>query len=108
MKNLSNFFIVAVMSAVLLSEFQPSSTSAVSIIGGVIKARHIAEASDEKYPRDECPVCEGNGWYISGDGIEKVDCGYCEPVKKSPTLDERYEDLPLVPVEPKTFILRRN
>jgi hypothetical protein len=23
-------------------------------------------------------VCKGKGWYISGDGIKKVDCGYCE------------------------------
>lgn len=106
MKNLNSVFALAFLStSIMLGEFKPTSTATVSLIGGVIKARHIAEETDKKYPRDECPVCEGKGWYISGDKIEKVECGYCEPVKQEPTLAE---DPPLVPVEPKTFILRRN
>ena len=31
--------------------------------------------------RMDCPVCKGKGWYISGDGIEKIECQYCEPSK---------------------------
>lgn len=109
MKTVSSLFVLAVMTAITLGEFQPSSTSAVSLIGGVLKARH--EVSEEtKYPRDECPVCEGKGWYISGDGIERVECGYCEPSKEEPvktgTIDE--PELVTIPEEPKTFILRRN
>jgi hypothetical protein len=112
MKVLSSILILAAMGTIVAKDFQPSSISAVSLIGGVIRARHIAEEQDTKYPRDECPVCEGKGWYQSGDGIEKVPCGYCEPVKKEPTLDPAYEpdrntDPPLVPVKPDTFYLRK-
>lgn len=111
MKSLSSFLILATMGAIVLAEFQPSSTASVGIIGGVIKARHIAEEADEKYPRDECPVCEGKGWYVSGDGIEKVECGYCEPVKTEPTLAPEIEEVDepaLVPVieKPSQYILR--
>lgn len=109
MKSLNSFIVLAAIGGVFGSTFQPSSTATVSFIGGVIKARHQV-SEDAKYPRDECPVCEGKGWYISGDKIEKVDCGYCEPVKKEePTLAEDplvEEDLPLVPVEPKQYFLR--
>ena len=104
------------MSAVIINDFQPSSTSSVALIGGVIHARHLAETVEKKYPRNECPVCEGKGWYISGDRIEKVDCGYCEPVKTKdepqladPQIQEEEEDIdepPLVPI-PKQFILRK-
>jgi hypothetical protein len=110
MKIYSSLFILTVMGAITLGEFQPSSTSAVSLIGGVVKARHeISE--DSKYPRDECPVCEGKGWYISGDGIEKVECGYCEPKKQEAIQEEHIDEPELVTIpeeEPKTFILRRN
>lgn len=53
-----------------------SSLSVVTLVGAHIKARDVPINS--KYPRKDCPVCKGKGWYISGDGIEKVDCGYCE------------------------------
>lgn len=113
MKTVSSLFVLAVMGAIVLGEFQPSSTSAVSLIGGVIKARHSV-SEEIKYPRDECPVCEGKGWYISGDGIEKVECGYCEPAKENPLeqVPEEDEQAPptteidepkLVPI--KTFML---
>lgn len=104
---LNNLLILAVMGSVTLLEFQPSSISAVSLIGGVIKARH--EITEEaKYPRNECPVCKGKGWYISGDGIERVDCGYCEPVKEEPEAQETNQQADtvepkLVPI--KTFFL---
>ena len=112
MKNLSSVFVLAAMGAVVLGEMQPSSTSTVSLIGGVIKARHDAEEQDVKYPRKDCPVCEGKGWYMSGDGIEKVDCGYCEAPKQLPTLapepEEKIDEPALVPIieKPKQFILR--
>ena len=103
----SSLLILAVMGSVALIEFQPSSTSAVSLIGGVIKARH--EITEEaKYPRNECPVCKGKGWYISGDGIERVECGYCEPPKEEPTeepqtANKTIDEPKLVPIQ--TFIL---
>lgn len=114
MKNLHSITFLAV-AGLALANFQPSSTSAVSLIGGVIKARHSID-QEAKYPRKDCPVCEGKGWYISGDDIEKVDCGYCEEDKakeyeaelpleetEEPTIDEPE----LVPVVPKQFILRK-
>jgi hypothetical protein len=57
------------------------STAAVTLAASVIKVKN--SDSSKKYPRKECPVCKGQGWYISGDGIKKVDCGYCIPDKKS-------------------------
>lgn len=54
-----------------------STKAVVTIVGGVIKSQSVLVV--EKYKRKDCPVCKGKGWYISGDGIEKVDCGYCEP-----------------------------
>lgn len=88
-----------------MGDFQPSSVSAVSFIGGVIKARHDVP-EDAKYPRKDCPVCKGTGSYVSGDGIEEVDCGYCVPDKQQePTTPETPEDPPLVPI--KNFYLRK-
>jgi hypothetical protein len=109
MKTVSSLFVLAVMGAITLGEFQPSSTGAVSLIGGVIKARHNV-SEDTKYPRKDCPVCKGQGWYISGDGIEKVECGYCEPPKQEPVASNAIDEPELVeiPEEQKTFILRRN
>ena len=57
--------------------YNGSTTSAVTLVGGVIKAQHIEVT--KKYKRKDCPVCKGKGWYMSGDNIKKVDCGYCEP-----------------------------
>jgi len=64
--------------------YNGSTTGAVTLVGGIIKASHIDK--EKKYPRKDCPVCKGKGWYISGDGIKKVDCGYCEP--EATSLDE--------------------
>lgn len=53
-----------------------STTSVVCLVGASIKAKETPIVT--KYKRKDCPVCKGEGWYISGDGIKKVDCGYCE------------------------------
>lgn len=53
-----------------------STTSVVTIVGGTILAQHTETV--EKYKRKDCPVCEGKGWYMSGDGIKKIECQYCE------------------------------
>ncbi len=69
-----------VLSSIVLALFvQPlaPTTSIVIIAGANIKASSVP--IQEKYKRKDCPVCKGKGWYISGDGIKKVECGYCEP-----------------------------
>lgn len=63
------------------SSYYGSTTAPVTIAGAVIKAQSVETTT--KYKRKDCPVCKGKGWYISGDKIEKVDCGYCEPEKGS-------------------------
>lgn len=55
-----------------------SSTAPVVVAGGIIKAKHL-EPVQVKYKRKDCPVCKGKGWYMSGDNIKKIECGYCEP-----------------------------
>lgn len=122
MKILSSVLILGVTTAVVAGSFKPVPTSAVSLIGGVIRARHTV-SEDAKYDRKDCPVCEGKGWYISGDKISRVDCGYCEERSRNEVVVEPEEiyqpkedlvipselqkDPPLVPVPPKQFILRK-
>jgi hypothetical protein len=67
--------------------YNGSTTSAVTLVGGIIKAQHMEVT--KKYNRKDCPVCKGKGWYISGDGIQKVDCGYCEPTKEAKAVCEK-------------------
>ena len=62
------------------SQYDGSTKAAVTLAGGILKSRTVVDV--KKYKRKDCPVCEGKGWYISGDGIKKVDCGYCEPEQK--------------------------
>lgn len=62
------------------TSYYGSTTAPVVLAGGVIKSKHVDE-SQKKYKRKDCPVCKGKGWYMSGDGIKRVDCGYCEPEK---------------------------
>jgi hypothetical protein len=59
------------------SQYQGSTLAPVVLSGAIIKTSHIE--TTKKYPRKSCPVCKGKGWYMSGDTIKKVDCGYCEP-----------------------------
>ena len=74
------FFCVSLLFA--QSSYYGSTTAPVTLAGGIIKAKHVQEVS-QKYKRKDCPVCKGKGWYISGDGILKIDCTYCEPDKAS-------------------------
>lgn len=69
------------ISSLFLSTNTTSTTlPAVVLAGGIIKAKHVEVI--KKYKRKNCPVCKGKGWYISGDDISKVNCGYCEPETK--------------------------
>lgn len=61
--------------------YNGSTTAPVVLTGSIIKAKNVENV--KKYKRKDCPVCKGQGWYWSGDGIKKVDCGYCEPDKQS-------------------------
>lgn len=62
------------------SHYYGSTTAPVTLAGGIIKAKHVQEVT-QKYKRKDCPVCKGKGWYMSGDGILKIDCTYCEADK---------------------------
>lgn len=59
-------------------QYNYSTTSVVTIVGASILSSQSTDVV-EKYKRKDCPVCKGKGWYISGDGIAKVSCNYCEP-----------------------------
>jgi len=61
------------------TSYQYSTTAVVTLVAGKIAASSDNPAPVKKYKRKDCPVCKGKGWYISGDGIAKVSCGYCEP-----------------------------
>jgi hypothetical protein len=72
---------VAPITEEINEKYNPS-TAAVTLVGGIIKAKHVDIV--KKYKRKDCPVCKGKGKYLSGDGIKMVDCGYCEPDKTQP------------------------
>lgn len=61
-----------------------STTAPVTLAGAIIKSKHSDDAV-VKHKRKDCPVCKGKGWYMSGDGIKKIECNYCEPEKGSST-----------------------
>lgn len=79
-----NKLICSILIASALTSFgqkyDGSTTAAVTISGGIIRAQSVV--IDKKYKRKDCPVCLGKGYYISGDKITKVDCGYCEQDNK--------------------------
>jgi hypothetical protein len=57
-----------------------ATTSVVTVVGAVISSQEQEKDKvDTKYKRKDCPVCKGKGWYMSGDGIKKIECQYCEP-----------------------------
>ncbi len=72
--------VILLCSALLFNQKNVSTKSIVTIVGASVKANQTENV--KKYKRSECPVCEGRGWYISGDKITRVDCGYCEPDQK--------------------------
>lgn len=81
------FFIIPLIASISVFEnsyYTGSTIAAVNLAGGIIKAQHIN--IETKYKRSKCPVCKGKGWYISGDQISKVPCGYCEPDDKGSEL----------------------
>lgn len=85
--------------------------AAVTLAGGILKNKS-SDTETKKYPRKDCPVCKGNGWYMSGDNIKKIECQYCEPNKEEPPTEPEPEpeqepeltekDPPkLVPIKPE-------
>jgi hypothetical protein len=77
---------IILCALVLSNSYTGSTTAVVSLVGGVIKGSSVEVKI--KYKRKDCPVCKGKGWYMSGDGIKKVQCGYCEPDKVSSSQSE--------------------
>lgn len=55
-----------------------STTAVVTIAGATMLSEHQKDHIEKKHKRKDCPVCKGKGWYMSGDGIKKIDCQYCE------------------------------
>ena len=77
---MNNILPILLALAVLTTSAPPyTTTGVVTIVGGILKARSVEVV--QKYKRKDCPVCKGTGYYISGDGIAKVNCGYCEAEK---------------------------
>lgn len=89
MNKVFSLILIASVVAVGASKYSGSTVSAVVLSGGIIKSQHTN--IEKKYKRKDCPICKGAGWYISGDKISKVDCGYCEPEKgqTAPPLPEK-------------------
>jgi hypothetical protein len=81
MNKLLAFSLICSIGLFSFNSYQGSTLASVVLSGAIIKATH--SESIKKYPRKNCPVCKGKGWYISGDNIKKVDCGYCEPETQS-------------------------
>jgi hypothetical protein len=79
------------------SSYYGSTTAPVTLAGGIIKAKHTQD-SVSKYKRKDCPVCKGKGWYMSGDGILKIDCNYCEAEKESISVGPIKSVTPTVPL----------
>lgn len=73
------FCIALTMTIAFAATPKYSTTSVVTLAGAVLKAAAGTDTVIKKPKRKDCPVCKGKGWYISGDGIKKIDCNYCEP-----------------------------
>ena len=71
-----SLYLIASLLLVSNYTYNGSTTAPVILAGAIIKSKHTDK--DKKYPRKDCPVCKGKGWYLSGDGIKKIECGYCE------------------------------
>lgn len=78
MKFLQSLLIFSLLlSCSIAFSYDGSTKASVVLAGGIIKSKYVDNST--KYKRSNCPVCRGRGWYISGDDITKVPCGYCEP-----------------------------
>ena len=77
---MNKILLIIFCCALIANPKNVSTTSVVTVVGAYVKANQVENV--RKYKRSECPVCDGRGWYISGDKITKVDCGYCEPEMK--------------------------
>lgn len=77
---MNKIFVGLLFTGLFVSQslYNGSSTAPVTLAGAVIKAKHTIDVN-KKYKREDCPVCKGKGWYMSGDGIKKIECTYCEP-----------------------------
>lgn len=104
-----NKAIIAILigSTLLVSDYgyNGSTTAVVTLAGGVIKSKQIDTI--KKYKRKDCPVCKGKGWYISGDGIAKIDCGYCETEKSQPPVSEIIHPPAVLKPDCKTKVIKR-
>lgn len=100
--------VAGLFGTTVTNKYYGSTTAAVTLAGAVIKSKHTDESS-KKYKRKDCPVCKGKGWYMSGDGIKKIDCNYCEP--EVATEPVKAESEPTTPSSSQTItkphILRR-
>ncbi len=100
-----NKILVPILAAAMLFGsygYNGSTTSAVTLVGGIVKAQHTE--SVKKYKRKDCPVCKGTGYYISGDKITKVNCGYCIPDKAEVPKNNQLKEYPKVIVHPPITI----
>jgi len=79
-KLLCSILIASMMYSVSVPQY--STLSVVTLVGAKIKCAN-REPTTVKYKRKDCPVCKGKGWYMSGDGIKKIECTYCEPNNES-------------------------
>ena len=80
MKSSISTVLLASMLLFGADQYTGSTKAVVTLVGGIIKAKHVE--NNTKFKRKDCPVCKGTGKYLSGDGIKMVDCGYCEPETK--------------------------
>lgn len=78
MKSLLSCILVAHVLLAAVAHHQYSTTAIVTLVAAKISVSQ-KDISVEKYKRKDCPVCKGKGWYLSGDGIAKINCQYCEP-----------------------------
>lgn len=95
-KLIISFLAVGLLS--LQTSYYGSTTAPVVLAGGIIKTKH-SDTSTVKYKRKDCPVCKGKGWYMSGDGIKRIECTYCEPEQGSGSISVG-EIISLTPAPP--------
>lgn len=74
-------------------DFYTTEVAAVIIHEGIVNPSKTSTITT-KYKRADCPECKGTGVIVSGDGIHKQTCPYCEA------------DKPDSPSKPKSIIRR--